>query len=852
MQRFQDIPIKRKLTAIIMIASTVALLLVSAGFVTYELVTFRQTMVGKLSTQAQMIGDRSTAALSFQNKSDAEETLRALGLEKHYVAAALYDEKGNLFAAYRSPQATVKDSFPDRPEGESARFESDRLVVFRPIYAAGNFAGTVCLKSDLQEMKERSGRYAVIILLFMVASWVVTLFLSARLQRVISRPIFHLAETARTVSEKKNYSVRAEKHGADELGQLIDGFNEMLVQIQQRDSKLQGAHDELEARVEERTRDLRDEIAERRRAEAALQQQFVRISLLNQITQAISDRQDTDSILHVVLRQLEDHLGTDLGMVALFDPKAKTLNVAALRVKNSTLAEKFDLREGGVLRLDETDFPICEQGQTVYLKDTIKGATPFSERLAATGWRSAVVVPLMVEDKLFGVLLSARLKADDFSSGDGEFLRMLSEHVALAAHQARLHKDLENAYHELRHSQATVLQQERLKALGQMASGIAHDVNNALSPIVGFADLLLRGEHGLSDNGKKYLKHIRTAGGDIAHIVARLREFYRPREADEALQQLGLNTLVEQVVDMTRPRWRDIPQSSGITIEVQAALAAGVPQLAGIESEIREAITNLVLNAVDAMPAGGKITVGTKTTHHNPGKHKTRVAVEVTDTGMGMDEETRKRCLEPFFSTKGRRGTGLGLAMVYGVMERHEGSVEIESVPGKGSTFRLIFPVRNKPVADEIENDGGIITSPMRILCIDDEPLLRELVKEILERDGHKVEVSDGGQSGLDEFRLAQGRGRPFDIVITDLGMPYVDGRQVAKTLRQESPGTPIVMLTGWGAFMKDDSEQPPQVDCVISKPPRSRELRETLHRFRPCRAEATSPTERFKKIAVA
>jgi signal transduction histidine kinase/HAMP domain-containing protein/ActR/RegA family two-component response regulator len=842
----QDIPIKRKLTAIIMIASTVALLLVSGGFVAYELAIFRQTMKNDLLTQAQIVGDQSTAAVAFQDKETAEEIMHAMRHKGHVTAAALYDPSGKLFSTYfrtnsAALQATGK--IPLKPESNTnvwdvERFESDRLIVFHTFKTASDnqVAGTIFLESDLDELHQREVRYAGIILLFMAASFVVTLFLSYLLQRVITRPIFDLAETARAVTAEKNYSVRVAKYGRDELGQLVDTFNEMLGEIQDRDSKLQNAKDELEARVSERTRSLRDEINERRRTEAALQQQFVRISLLNQITQAISDRQDTDSILHVVLHELDEHLGIDLGMVALFDAGPQTLNVAALCVKNSLLAKKFDLHKGSVLPLADTDFQLCANGQTVYVSDTLKWKSSLVEKLAAIGWRSAVAVPLMVEEKLFGILIAARLQAEGFSSGDAEFLRMLSEHVALAAHQARLHTDLEKAYNELRRTQATILQQERLKALGQMASGIAHDVNNALSPVIGFADLILRGDYGLKPDVKKYLGHIRTAGEDIAHIVARLREFYRTREVNESLQQLNLNTLVEQVVDMTRPRWRDIPQSNGITIEVETRLAPDMPRLAGIESEIREAITNLVLNAVDAMPRGGKITINTQVLRNsgaaNGGKNPVKAVIEITDTGTGMDEETRKRCLEPFFSTKGKRGTGLGLAMVYGVMERHAGSIEIQSEVGKGTTFLLFFPVRiNVPTA-EPEKDGSAKIRPMQILCIDDESLLRELLKEILERDGHEVVLSDNGQSGLDEFRIASERKRPFDLVITDLGMPYLDGRQVAKTIKLESPRTPVVMLTGWGAFMKEDGSGPAEVDGILSKPPRSREIRDMLRKF--------------------
>ena len=844
MPRFQDISIKRKLTAIIMIATTVALLLVSGAFVAYQQFTFRQTMLADISTLGDITGDLSTAALSFGNTQDAEGYLRMLTKKEHITGAVLYDKEGKLFAKYVSKKNPT-ETFPEQPEIDGARFEGDRLVFFKKIYDSEGFAGTICLKSDLKELDECFNRYASIILLFSVVSFLVTLLVSARLQRIISRPISELADTAMAVSANKNYSMRAIKHGNDEMGQLIDRFNEMLGQIQKRDSDLQQAHDKLELRVEERTRDLREEIGERERAEAALKQQFIRISLLNQITQAISDRQDTDSILHVVLRQLEDHMGLDVGIIALLDAKAQVLNVAALRVKNSLLAAQFDIHEGSVLPMADCGLELCEKGQTVYFSDTIKGAAPLVEKLAVTGWRSAAAVPLMVDEKLFGVLLAARIKADAFSSGDCEFLRMLSEHVALAAHQSRLHRELETAYNELRQTQATVLQQERLKALGQMASGIAHDVNNALSPVVGFSDIIMNGDFGLDIRGKKYLKYIRTAGEDIAHIVARLREFYRTRDDNESLQPLNLNVLVEQVIEMTRPRWRDIPQSNGITIEMQTELAPDVPELAGIESEIREALTNLVLNAVDAMPKGGKITLRTRALRElTSSKYPSQVAVEISDTGTGMNEETRKRCLEPFFSTKGKRGTGLGLAMVYGVLKRHEGMIDIETAPGQGTTFHLTFPVRSSHNKD-LNGASDKTIAQLRILCIDDEPLLRELIKEILEREGHSVEVSDGGQSGLDEFRHSRERGRPYDVVVTDLGMPYLDGRQVAKAIKQESPSTPVVMLTGWGAFMKEDGAAPEQVDAIISKPPRSRELRETLNRLTPVKARVKSDFNR-------
>jgi signal transduction histidine kinase/ActR/RegA family two-component response regulator len=684
--------------------------------------------------------------------------------------------------------------------------------------------------------------YAAFFIWFIVATAGLTYFMSKRSQKSISDPIMQLAKTARTVSADKNYSLRAPKQGPGELGELTDNFNEMLSQIQQRDVILHKINDNLEKRVQERTRELETEIAERKRAEGALQDQFTRTKLLNQITHAISERQDLESVLYVVLRQLEDHLAVDLGIVCLFDKTVETLNVTALRIKNPMLAGKLDVREGMVMSFEQSGLRVCKHGEAVVTPDTQKSGALLSERMAGAGFRSAAAIPLLVEGELFGTLIVSRLAAESFTASECEFLNTLSEHTALAAHQAQLHAELEKAYNELRQTQQNVMQQERLRALGQMASGIAHDVNNALSPIVGFADLLNRGETGLTDNGKKYLNYIKTAGEDIAHIVARLREFYRQRDSGEALQSLDLNNLVHQVIDMTRPRWRDIPQGRGVMIEMRSDFDADLTTLVGIESEIREALTNLIMNAVDALPNGGIITVRTRMGSRGPAKDApTHVMLEVGDTGMGMDEETRRRCLEPFYSTKGKRGTGLGLAMVFGVMERHGGQIDIQSEQGKGTVIRLIFPIRTLSGTEPLPSRTAEATGPLHILCIDDEPLLRELLREILERDGHKVIVADGGQSGVDEFRAAARGPQPFDIVLTDLGMPYFDGRQVAKTIKTEFPGTPVIMLTGWGSFMKEDGDMPDQINGILSKPPRSNELREMLRRVGPIRARNSS-----------
>jgi CheY-like chemotaxis protein/anti-sigma regulatory factor (Ser/Thr protein kinase) len=309
-----------------------------------------------------------------------------------------------------------------------------------------------------------------------------------------------------------------------------------------------------------------------------------------------------------------------------------------------------------------------------------------------------------------------------------------------------------------------------------------------------------------------------------------MKEFYRQREPQLTLSPVHLNALVQQVVDLTRARWSDMPQQQGVVIEMRTEFAPDPPAIMGLESEIREALINLVFNAVDAMPGGGALTLRTRTVEHSPGPPQLRnVQVEVADSGAGMDEQTRRRCLEPFFTTKGERGTGLGLAMVYGVVQRHSADLEIESTPGKGTTVRLSFAVPVGVTDVTLPETGFAVPSRLRILVVDDDPLILRTLCETLESDGHEVTTANGGEAGIEAFSAAQGRRKPFSIVITDLGMPRVDGRKVASFVKSASDSTPVILLTGWGQRLMAEGDVPPHVDHVLSKPPKLRDLREAL-----------------------
>jgi PAS domain S-box-containing protein len=580
------------------------------------------------------------------------------------------------------------------------------------------------------------------------------------------------------------------------------------------------------------------DITERKLAQAHVQAQLERLTLLDQITRAIGERQDLQSIYQVAIGSVEERLPADFACVCRYDEVDRTLTVIRLGVHSQALAMELALNEQSCVEIDRNALSRAVRGELVYEADMQGTPFPFPQRLVRGGLRSLVVAPLQTDSHVFGVLVAARRLPQSFSSGDCEFLRQLSAHVAVAAQQAELHGALQQAYDDLRQTQQTVMQHERLRALGQMASGIAHDINNALSPVALYTESLLESEPQISERGRGYLVTIARAIDDVAATVARMREFYRQREPQLAPAPLQLNPLVQQVVDLTRVRWTDMPQHRGAVIRLETDLAPDLPTLLGVESEVREALINLVFNAVDAMPEGGVLTLRTRhaAPHEGrPGASVHQAVVEVSDTGMGMDEDTRRRCLEPFFTTKGERGTGLGLAMVYGIMQRHGGEIDIDSAVGHGTTMRLRFPAPATPwPASAGPPPPEARASRMRILVVDDDPMMLKSLCDTLERDGHVVVTANGGQAGIDTFRAAQRPAQAFDVVITDLGMPYVDGRKVAGAVKAGAAGTPVILLTGWGQRLVADGDVPAHVDLVLGKPPRLREVRAALLQVAP------------------
>ncbi|MBE7211392.1 MAG: response regulator, partial [Gluconacetobacter diazotrophicus] len=410
-------------------------------------------------------------------------------------------------------------------------------------------------------------------------------------------------------------------------------------------------------------------------------------------------------------------------------------------------------------------------------------------------------------------------------------LRTRRQHVLLSDQKGLLEeavrgrtRELEDTLARLRDTQGRMVQQERLSALGSMTAGIAHDFNNVLSLILGYSEMLRRSlaQPDGAATADLLLGTVITAAQDAARMFGRLREFYRPADQGQPRKMVDLNALVEQAAALTRPKWHGQALGQGATIRLRTELCPGLPLFLADAAELREMLTNLIFNAVDALPQGGEILLRTRAAGRE------EVALEVRDTGTGMDEETRRRCLEPFFTTKGQKGTGLGLAMVYGTMQRHGGRIDLQSSPGLGTTFSFYFPA-------EVKAPETAATAPadahhsLSILTVDDQPVLCEILAEHLTEDWHTVEMAADGREALEKFRAKAGE-HPYDLVITDRAMPNMNGEQLAAAIKAMAPDTRVILLTGYGAT-NDGGLLPANIDMVVDKPVTRQALREAVAR---------------------
>lgn len=581
-------------------------------------------------------------------------------------------------------------------------------------------------------------------------------------------------------------------------------------------------------RVEVSSKDEFEEVAGSFNAMASqLGRQFQALAARADIDRDILSVLDVGKIVNTVLTRMRDLLPCDSVSITLRE--SRTADGATLSMWDGS-AER-GIHTQAVQLADQELRTLGEKPDRIMTLEG--GLVPSLKPLTALGIKSCLILPIVLTQGLPGIIALGYRKQPVFGPEDVLQARQIADQVAVALSNAyetaerkqaevslqESNRQLKEALTELAAMQKHIVQQERLRALGQMASGVAHDFNNALSPILGFSSILLEDVAQLDDKDKvlKYLQIIHTAGKDAANVVSRLREFYRSRDQQDSFLPFDLNKLVEQAVTFTQPKWKDQALANGITVLVKTELQK-VPNLSGNESEVREVLTNIIFNAVDAMPKGGTITLRTVAKDG-------QTVLEVSDTGTGMTEEVRQRCLEPFFTTKGDRGTGLGLAMVYGIIRRHKGTIDIRSELEKGTTFAFGFPLegdQKREVAHTVESQTS--SRRLRVLAVDDDPRTLMVTVECLLSEHHDVETAVNGRDGFEKYKAGQ-----FDLVVTDRGMPEMNGLQMAAAIKQVAPAMPVILLTGYGRALPDEGESTKVVDLIVSKPITRSGIREAI-----------------------
>jgi signal transduction histidine kinase/ActR/RegA family two-component response regulator len=540
----------------------------------------------------------------------------------------------------------------------------------------------------------------------------------------------------------------------------------------------------------------------------------------------LAAERDTEALLELILTTAREITWSDAGRLYLLDVDGTGNRALRSRlVQNDSLPVAVTDHALAIGDRSAAGYAALS-GEVVNLADAYAPppGTPFTVDRTVdrqTGYRtkSLLVVPMKTpKGEVIGVLCLINRRRDrarrfgsleelardavPFSARAQDLAMVLAAQGAVALENSRLYAELRAALATVEESQQRIIQNERLRALGEMAGGVAHDFNNVLAVVVGRAQLLQRQ---VAPDLRRQLAIIEQVAQDGAQTVRRIQEFARMRRT-RPWQHVDVAEIVREVVEATRPRWMDQAQARGVTYAMRLDLTP-IPPVTGDPAELRESFMNLLFNALDAMPQGGTVTFSTAV-------DQDRVVCVVQDTGTGMSEEVRRRCFEPFFTTKAEQGTGLGLSIAYGIVTRHGGEIDVWSRPGEGSRFTVRLPVGGDVPARVADAPPPRPSRRARILVVEDETPVREVLVDVLAGQGHDVVACADGHSALEHVG-----GPPFDLALVDLSMPTISGWEVAKALRAAQPQVPIAMVTGWGDQIDFREARARGIDYLMAKP---------------------------------
>ncbi len=543
---------------------------------------------------------------------------------------------------------------------------------------------------------------------------------------------------------------------------------------------------------------------------------IAKLRVLNRVAQGAANVHNLPELFALALAELERQIPLHCGAIWLCDEEATTGSLGGTPpthirlVSASESSFQFGLTPEMRLGVAESMFlPCVAEAAATYADGRELAVSPctVAQALARGGASASFAVPLRAGPRVLGILQSVCHRPGGFMNEQIQLLYLVADMLGPAIAQALYLQQLLKANQELRATHEHLLQSEKIRALGEMASGMAHDFNNALCGVLGFLELALLNPQ-LPTVCRGYLESSKTCAVDAAETVRRVQDFARRERTEKELQVLDLDELVRQAVELTRPKWESLRQiDTPIAVEVQLDARC---QVHVHPSEVREALTNLIFNAVDAMPEGGRLTIRTRSSGGE-------ALITVQDTGVGISEDAKRRLFEPFFTTKGERGNGLGLSVAFGIIQRHGGAISVDSKLGRGATFTIRLPIPEReqaPRARDTEPDLNLPSVTSSVLVVEDEESVRRYLSAGLEQLGYQSQTASSAEAALDVLAA-----RRFDIVLTDLGLPGMSGADFAKTVQERAPGTPVVLLTGWGEQIQSENRQLDGVTQVLAKP---------------------------------
>jgi PAS domain S-box-containing protein len=863
MANLRNAPIKRKLMGIILLTTAMALLLAGSAIVILDTFLFRTAMQRDLTALASIVGDNSTAALAFNDPKVAEEILSALRARPHMVSACLYGPLGELFARYARAGASPQCPAPGVPE---IRSTGDGLVITHEVRLDGRQIGTLVLLYDRNEVLERVQMYGAIVLVILLASSLIALVLSTRLQSLIAIPITRLASAARSVSESGDYGVRVQKDSDDELGLLVATFNDMLARIQTRDSEIQSARNSFQTTLAS----IGDAVISTDNQGRVVFANAVARRLLKWEDPGLGGK-PIDEVFRIVNEYTRKEVESPVQRVL------RDGTIAGLANHTVLIA-----RDGTETPIDDSAAPIQQNGRTTgvvlvfrdiserrralkdaaYLaamvessEDAIIGKSPDgviqtwnsgAERLY--GYPAAEVIghpmrellPVGRQDEETEILErvcgggkvlhfeTVRVKKDGTPievSLTISPIRDRAGEIVGVSHVARDITEQKRIAEQMRQTQ-------KLESLGVLAGGIAHDFNNLLTGILGNASMVLE-DMPADSEAREPIESVIAASERAAQL------------AQQMLAYSGKGRFVLETIDLSarvRGTLRLIKAAIPPTVELHLDLDDDLPAVEADGAQMQQLIMNIIINGAEAVPEGTRGTVTITTRREFLGDQEPRpreaggagelpegnyVLLEVTDTGTGMDEETRARIFDPFFTTK-FTGRGLGLAAVLGIVRGHRGSIQVISDLGKGTTFRVLLPAtvaqEAKPAAQtpqiaSVEGEGAV-------LVVDDEEIVRRLARQSLERHGYQVLLAENGARGLDMFARD---GDEIRCVVLDLTMPVMSGEETLERMQAVRRDVPIILSSGFNEVQALQRFEGKGLAGFLQKPYRAGDLVEKV-----------------------